>query len=361
MQGFKTFLTEAKVKAEDYEAAVVIGWYELHERELDSKSGITSKTLKVLESNPEVLASGKRIAEYVLKTNSNLAGTQAEQYGRASTKLTKFWTSYGATNKTPKTDILIGNMRFSLKIGAAQLMSGGKSESTATFYAALKNTSKQLAQNKQFKVVEGILESFVTSTLAPGQLRGIIKSGENEVVNAGEAAHKQCMTELGLLFEQSQEFKVAFAREAMSGFLKFGEGDNAAAEYMLVSSHDGNSVKIKSVYDDDYCSYIADKMKLQARFKTSGRVIKGKKTGEYNFWSVVSLIVNAMDEEIDAYNNGEILTEIRLFKNLTAKVKGFFSKVWNKASKFFKKGTMSMMKFLGVQPSITHSKDIHFD
>jgi hypothetical protein len=361
MQGFKTFLSEAKVKAEDYEAAIVIGWYELHERELDSKSGITDKTLKVLESNPEVLASGKRIAEYVLKTNSSLAGAQAEQYGRASTKLTKFWTSHGATNKTPKTDILIGTMRFSLKIGAAQLMSGGKSESSATFYAAVKNTSKKLSKNPQFKVVEGILESFVTNTLAPSQLRGIIKSGENEVVNAGEAAHKQCMTELGLLFEQSKEFKVAFAREAMSGFEKFGESDAAAAEYMLVSSHDGNSVKIKSVYDDDYCSYIADKMKLQARFKTSGRVLNKKKTGEYNFWSVISLIVNAMDEDIDAYNNGEILTEIRLFKNLTAKVKGFFNKVWKKATKFFKKGTMSMMKFLGVEPTVTHSKDVNFD
>jgi hypothetical protein len=102
-------------------------------------------------------------------------------------------------------------------------------------------------------------------------------------------------------------------------------------------------------------------MKLQARFKTSGRVLNKKKTGEYNFWSVISLIVNAMDEDIDAYNNGEILTEIRLFKNLTAKVKGFFNKVWKKATKFFKKGTMSMMKFLGVEPTVTHSKDVNFD
>ena len=33
-------------------------------------------------------------------------------------------------------------------------------------------------------------------------------------------------------------------------------------------------------------------MRLQARFKTSSRKVKGEKTGEYNFWSVVSLIVN---------------------------------------------------------------------
>jgi hypothetical protein len=360
MQRFKSFLSEA-VKAEDYEAAIVIGWYELHNRELDSKSGISSSTIATLQKNPDVLESGKRIAEYVLKNNSGLAGAQAEQYGRASTKLTKFWTSYGASNKTPKTDILIGNMRFSLKIGMAQLMSGGKSESMATFYAALKNSQQTLANDPQFQKVNQILESFVEASLAPGQLRGIIKSGENEVVNAGEAAHKQCMEEMGKLFEQSRDFKIAFAREAMSGFEKFGENAPAAAEYMLVANHAGTSVKIKSVYDDEYCASIADKMKLQARFKTSSRKLKGEKTGEYNFWSVISLIVDAMDEDVDAYNKGEIITEVNLFKNLTAKVKGFFSRTWSKAKSFFQKGAYAMMKFLGAEPDVSHKKDISFD
>ena len=45
-------------------------------------------------------------------------------------------------------------------------------------------------------------------------------------------------------------------------------------------------------------------MKLQARFKTSSREIKKKKTGEYNFWSVVSLIVDAMSA-----SESESLTE----------------------------------------------------
>lgn len=360
MQNFKTFLSEA-LKAEDYEAAIVMGWYELHDRELDNKSGIASKTIATLEKNPHALEAGRKIAEYILKNHSNLAGAQAEQYGRASTKLTKFWTSYGASNKTPKTDILIGNMRFSLKIGMAQLMSGGKAESMATFYAALKNSQQTLANDPQFQKVNQILEGFVEASLAPGQLRGIIKSGENEVVNAGEAAHKQCMAEMGKLFDQSREFKIAFAREAMSGFEKFGENADAAAEYMLVASHDGTSVKIKSVYDDDYCAQIADKMKLQARFKTSSRKLKGVKTGEYNFWSVISLIVDAMDEDIQAYNDGEILTEIKFFRNLTNKVKGFLSKTWSKASAFFKKGAFAMMKFLGAEPDVQVKKDITFD
>ena len=60
------------------------------------------------------MVSGRKIANYILKNNPKLAGADAEQYGRASTKLTSFWTLYGASNKTQaKTDILIGNMRFS--------------------------------------------------------------------------------------------------------------------------------------------------------------------------------------------------------------------------------------------------------
>ena len=54
----------------------------------------------------------------------------AEQYGRGKCKVLKL---YGATDTTPKTDILIGNKRLSLKIGLAQLMSGGKEKAQQHF------------------------------------------------------------------------------------------------------------------------------------------------------------------------------------------------------------------------------------
>ncbi len=57
----------------------------------------------------------------------------------------------------------------------------------------------------------------------------------------------------------------------------------SAAEFMVVASHDGSQVSIHSVDDDAYCEKIADKMRLQARFKTSSRKVKGnfKKTGSH--------------------------------------------------------------------------------
>ena len=58
-------------------------------------------------------------------------------------------------------------MRFSLKIGVAQLMSGGKNESTyPTFYAALKNSDDTLANTTQFKNVSGVLDNFVEASVA---------------------------------------------------------------------------------------------------------------------------------------------------------------------------------------------------
>ena len=60
-------------------------------------------------------------------------------------------------------------MRFSVKIGLAQLMSGGKAESTATFEAAVKNSSKELKKSPQYGKVVDVLEGFVKNTLAPTQ------------------------------------------------------------------------------------------------------------------------------------------------------------------------------------------------
>ena len=345
-------ITEQKIKAEDYEAAIVMGWHENNNLKFNlATSGISSKVHKAVKSNPDAMAAGKLIAEKIAKHFKN-AGAKAEQYGRAKSKLTSFWSSFGASDTTPKTDILIGDKRLSLKIGLAQLMSGGRSESMATFYAALNSTPK-LKEDPQFLKVNEIFESFVKSTLAPGQLRPIIKSGENPVVNAAEVAHKDCMRELGNLFEQNRNFKIAFAREAMSGYEKYGSNSNSAAEFMVVASHDGSQVSIHSVDDDAYCEKIADKMRLQARFKTSSRKVKGVKTGEYNFWSVVSLIVDAMSAEKESLDEG-------ILDSIKKKVKKIAVKVISGVKNFLTKKVSNLFKFLGAVPQISVNRNIKF-
>lgn len=355
---FKNFLTEGKLKAEDYEAAIVLGFYELQGKTVSaSDASISSKVYDTVTSNPAALEAGKKIAGVLLSKYPALKGKKAEQYGRAKTGLTPFWKSHGATDTTPKCDILIGDMRISLKIGLAQLMSGGKSESTATFYAAINESSSEIVNDPQYTVTKSVLEDFVTNSLAPSQLRPLIKSGTNDLVNRGEKAHKDAMSEMGKLFENNRDFKIAFAREAMSGYAKYGKTSLAAAEWMLVANHDGSGVQIHSVDDDDYCARIADKMRLQARFKTSSRKLKGVKTGEYNFWSVISLIVNAMDEE--TLPEGEVLNEVNLAKIVSA-VKRKVSGVLGKITGFFRAGIKKVLSFMDVVPQVTTRKQIKF-
>ena len=355
---FKTYLTEA-LKAEDYEASIVMGFYELTGRSIMDKNpldyGISDKVFGIIQKNPKALEAGRKIAAAVLKKYPALKTKEAEQYGRAKASLTAFWKSHGATDITPKTDVLIGDMRFSVKIGIAQLMSGGKAESTATFEAATKNSNPELKKSPQYKATTDVLEGFVKSTLAPSQLRPLIKAGTNDVVNKAEKAHKDCMEELGKLFNESKSFKVEFAREAMSGYEKFGRTSNAAAEFMLVASADGGTVKIHSVDDDDYCLKIANAMKLQARFKTSSRKIKGKKTGEYNFWSVISLIVDSM-QDTEELNESIELHELKLLKV----IRGWVTKTWRKVTAFFKGGIMKLKSFLGATPDPSFNNKIKF-
>jgi hypothetical protein len=231
-------------------------------------------------------------------------------------------------------------------------MSGGKAESLATFYAAVNEVDESIKKDPNYKLTEDVINSFVTNTLAPGKIAPLIKSGENEIINKAEAAHKSAMKVLGDLFANNRAFKIAFAREAMSGFAKFGKDSNAAAEFMLVATHDGNTVSIHSVYDDDYCAKIADNSRLQVRFKTSSRKLKGVKTGEYNFWSVTSLIVNAMTEDVNP--GGQSLQEIRLLKKAKTAVVGFVSKILKRIRKTAK----SFLTFIigDVKPTITTKK-----
>lgn len=292
------------MKAEDFEAAIVIGWHKITEQELKlckiygnpSEAGISKKVYRQLLSQPEYIDVGMKIATDIQKHFKLGNDVKALQYGRSkSNTITEFWKGHGAKNNTPKTDIIIGDKRLSLKIGMAQLMSGGKAEATATLYAA--SDKSMIGQSAQVNRVANIFEDFVTSSICSGQIRPMIKSGRNKLVNRGERAHKELMRELGVLFEENEKFKIEFVREAMSGIMKYGENSNAAAEFVVSANHNGLDTNVISAYDDEYCKKIADNMKLQARFKTSGRALMGEKTGEYNYWSVVSLIVDSTMKE----------------------------------------------------------------
>ena len=141
----------------------------------------------------------------------------------------------------------------------------------------------------------------------------------------------------------------------MSGYEKFGKTSNASAEFMLVATADGGAVKIHSVDDDGYCLKIANAMKLQARFKTSSRKLKGVKTGEYNFWSVISLIVESMQDSEELKESIE-LQELKLLQA----IRGWVTRTWRAVTTFFKGGVMQLKTFLGITPDPSFQNKIKF-
>mgnify|MGYP000145507713 FL=1 len=67
-------------------------------------------------------------------------------------------------------------------------------------------------------------------------------------------------------------------------------------------------------------------MKVSVRFKTTSVKKGGKKTGEYRYWSVIGLIIDKMQEDLNNMD-GQLLTEgaiMDFFKGVFNKIKNFF-------------------------------------
>ena len=299
---------------------------------------------------------GVSVANFLKK---NRIRGKAQVLGADTIAVSKKWEEHfggkvpGAT-KTPKTDFVVGKTKISLKTGdGAQLMSGGKSESLATFYTALENGGDGIHKDvisKLTKMFEGLSPSSVSAT----DLRTAIKDQSDEMVMKAEAAHKEMMAELGSIFNSNTAFRDAFAHEAMSGEVKFG-GNIGACSHFLISDFDGSRNKLKLTSDRKYVSEVAGKMKLSVRFKTGSvkKSIDGKKvkTGEYRYFSAVGLNVHKMHEEAENMLEMGILTEATIgdwVKRQWSRLKETFMKALN----YIKKSLKNALDFLQVEPQI---------
>ena len=270
-----------------FESALVYAWYKLNKKPIP-EDAILPAELEKLKANPSLVKS----AANAITTLGLTSGKEARGTGRAGStvSITPFWSSFGASNTTPKTDVILGDKKISVKAGNAQLMSGGKNESIATFYAAAKKVPNIL-KTKEAKDVINTFEKFVEAGYTKqGSVDTNLKAGKDKIINAGDVAHKEMRGKLEALFNKSPEFKIAFAKEAMSGLEKFGPGSPATADYVLSVDSNYGSPQLHKTQDDKYAAKIADQMKLTVRFKSTSEKLKGEKTGRYRFWSVVSLI-----------------------------------------------------------------------
>ena len=281
--------------------------------------------------------------------------------------VTSDWASYfpggkapGST-KTPKTDFIIGNKRISLKTGkGAQLMSGGKSEATATFYAACRTGNIPI--DGAIKTLEGYFKEMMATTVpkVKGNARELIKSKQSDIINSTNKVHQQFKGDLRDVFSKNPKFAYEFTYEAMTGTQKFGSRSVGTAQYFLVTSWDGSPAYIHDAFKDKgYVKKISKQVVPEARFKSGSQRLRDprtgatKKTGFYSIYSAVGLGIKNMTEQLESLE-GEILSEALFDKirNIWNKFKNYMKRVWEQAKRWIGNNWQRLLQFLGLEPQV---------
>ena len=287
-----TIVKEADTKrASNFELALVVAWYDVFKPQDDEDKYIEG------ELTPEIVKTvkaDKQMYEGALKTinqyKSNFKGNSAYKLQR-DYNTTNFWKSFGAIDNTPKTDVMLGSARVSVKAGNAQLLSAGKNESEATLAAAIKNVSG-IEKSPLYQELKDTISQFVqVGYTKKGTVGGALKKGSDADINKAEALHKKAMDLLKKLFASNKAFKIAFTKEAMSGREKFGANSPACAEYVLSTSSNFTNPQLHKI-DNSYSDKVGDQVRIQVRFKSTSEKLKGEKTGRYRYWTALSGILD---------------------------------------------------------------------
>ena len=211
--GFST-LTGRDPTGEDWEAGIAVG--------LDKLAG------KKWNESEEWDRFGKYWGsweEQAMKTaeafRSELGIKELKQTGSSRATLSKVWKG---TNKTPKTDLLGGKERISLKkAGGSQLMSASKDEAISTVEAAMATYGQSGKGKGEFNKLLKSFEDNLVKFSAKGSVNQLRKNpkhaAEFEIADAKTAKINE---DIEKYINSSLGFKSHFCWEAATGHTKFG-------------------------------------------------------------------------------------------------------------------------------------------
>ena len=170
--------------------------------------------------------------------------------GKGGGKVSKEWSKWGGKNATPKTDIMSGKKRISLKkTGGSQVMSAKAPEGIATFNAASKMMGKN-APKETAKIIDFMQNE--TMDLTGSGYKGSVTDLEKELETSKgnpqkmknlkpfkdelDATRKNIgtlTTKIVKVFNDNPTFKKHFVFEAATGQVKFGDTSPSRADVMV--------------------------------------------------------------------------------------------------------------------------------
>ena len=196
--------------------------------------------------------------------------TQLKQTGSQRATLSPTWKG---TNKTPKTDLLGGKHRISLKkAGGSQLMSAGKEESISTLEAAMATYGVSGKGKREFNQLLKSFEENLIKMSEKGQMSQLRKNPKlAKEVEIADAKTAQINEDIEKYINTSMGFKSHFCWEAATGHGKFGQ-DTWPTATLIVTFKEAGGIEHSLVLDspDKAGKYLAKGNNFYASFKSSG-------------------------------------------------------------------------------------------
>ena len=287
--------------------------------------------------------------------------SELKQLGGSTAKTNPDWKGI---DKTPKTDILGGTKKISLKkASGSQLMSAGQAEAISTFEAAMSMYSIDSSGKKQVESVISAIENDMGRMSTKGTIGSVEKlrdSGKTlspedkskiEEMEGLQLNAKTITTKLENLFKDDK-FKSYFCWEAATGDVKFKPSPDAIAN-VIVKFKESGSIKDFLVLDspDGAGKTLAKGNNFFVSFKTAGekskpylalrsknvKAIKNDINEQITFNQIIREELEKENIGIQILNESSLqqLDEFALWNKLKSKAKGFSSKVVNAAKRIY--------------------------
>ena len=252
---------------EDWEAGITVA--------LDKLAG------KDFTDSPEWERFGKYWGDWeeqALKTaeafRKQLKIKELKQTGSQRAKLAPTWKG---TNATPKTDLLGGKHRISLKkAGGSQLMSAGKDEAISTLEAAMATYGVSGKGKREFNILLKSFEDNLIKMSEKGQMSALRKKAKNDPKLAAEieladTKTAQINADIEKYINNSEGFKAHFCWEAATGHGKFGKNTWPTATIIVTFKGEGGIANTLLLDTPDKAGKVLGKgNRFRASFKSSG-------------------------------------------------------------------------------------------